>query len=107
MPAPNPSDPPPAQHKTLPHALYRAAATASVELSNVNPAGDDKLNHAVTAYGMAWEKIAEARIQQDEMIRDSFLLPWQQTLNASLTVAIKARQAVRASRLELDAAKQS
>jgi hypothetical protein len=107
LPSPTRTEPPVLQHKTLPHALYRAAATASVELSNVNPAGDDKLNHAITAFGMAWEKIADARLQQDDTIRDSFLLPWQQTLNASLTVAIKARQAVRLSRLQLDAAKQT
>lgn len=36
-----------------------------------------------------------------------FLAPWQVTLNNSITIAIKARQAVRTSRLELDAAKQT
>jgi hypothetical protein len=35
------------------------------------------------------------------------LHPWQTTLNASIAVAMKARQAVRVSRLELDAAKQT
>jgi Bin/amphiphysin/Rvs domain for vesicular trafficking len=95
------------QHKTLPHALYRASASASAELSNTSVGKDNKLNHAVIAYGVAWEKIAEARLEQDHRIKDFFLLPWQQTLNASLSVAIKARQAVRMSRLELDAAKQT
>jgi hypothetical protein len=106
LPVPKPTDPPVFQHKTLLHALYRAAAAASAELSSVN-GRDDKLNTAITSYGMAWEKVAEARLQQDNTIKDHFLLPWQQTLNASLTVAIRARQAVRSSRLELDAAKQT
>jgi len=35
------------------------------------------------------------------------LHPWQTTLNASIAVAMKARQAVKTSRLELDAAKQT
>ncbi|TFY50721.1 hypothetical protein EVJ58_g10919, partial [Rhodofomes roseus] len=35
-----------------------------------------------------------------------FLQPWQTTLSTSIAVAMKARQAVRGSRLELDSAKQ-
>jgi len=107
LPTPARSESHTAQHKTLPHALCRAATAASVELSKTSVSEDDKLNNAVIAYGMAWEKIAETRLQQDQTIRDFFLLPWQQTLNASLSVAVKARQVVRISRLELDAAKQT
>ena len=51
--------------------------------------------------------MAAARLDQDAAIQDNFLHPWQTTLNASIAVAMKARQAVRFSRLELDAAKQS
>ena len=40
-------------------------------------------------------------------MQENFLHPWQTTLNASIAVAMKARQAVRVSRLELDAAKQT
>jgi hypothetical protein len=105
LPLPAPTEAPAVQHTTLPHALCRAAATAAVVLGTVS--NDSKLNSAVTAYGMAFEKIAEARVLQDLAIQEKYLLPWQQSLNASLTVAIKARQAVRASRLELDAAKQA
>ena len=97
--------PKPTQHKTLPHALYRASLTAVNDLSAVSK--DDKLTDALTAYGTAWEKIAAARLQHDETIRTAFLQPWQQTLETNISVAIKARQAVRASRLELDAAKQT
>jgi len=58
-------------------------------------------------YGDGWEKIAGARLDQDVGIQENFLHPWQTTLNASIAVAMKARQAVRGSRLELDAAKQT
>ena len=53
-----------------------------------------------------WDKIASARLEQDAAIQQGFLHPWQTTLNTSIAVAMKARQAVKASRLELDAAKQ-
>jgi len=105
LPAPTPVQPKPVQHKTLPHALYRASLTAVTDLSTTSK--DDKLVAGLTAYGAAWEKIAEARLQHDETIRTAFLQPWQQTLETNISVAIKARQAVRASRLELDAAKQT
>ena len=105
LPAPAPVQPKPVQHKTLPHALYRASLTAVTDLSAVSK--DDKLLSGLTAYGSAWEKIAAARLQQDETIRTAFLQPWQQTLETNISVAIKARQAVRTSRLELDAAKQT
>jgi len=105
LPAPAPVQPKPVQHKTLPHALYRASLTAVADLSAVSK--DDKLLSGITAFGSAWEKIAAARLQHDETIRAAFLQPWQQTLETNISVAIKARQAVRTSRLELDAAKQT
>jgi len=105
LPAPAPVQPKPIQHKTLPHALYRASLNAVTDLSATSK--DDKLTSALTAYGAAWEKIAAARLQHDETIRNAFLQPWQQTLSTNISVAIKARQAVRTSRLELDAAKQT
>jgi hypothetical protein len=46
-------------------------------------------------------------VHHDTAVRSGFLHPWQQTLSTSINVALKARQAVRVSRLELDAAKQS
>jgi hypothetical protein len=105
LPAPAPVQPKPIQHKTLPHALCRASLSAVTDLSAASK-DDDKLTSAFTAYGTAWEKIASARLQQDETIREAFLQPWQQTLSTNISVALKARQAVRTSRLELDAAKQ-
>lgn len=107
LPAPAPATAPVAQHKTLPHALSRAANSAANTLSQVPGGQDDRLGHALGVYGGAWEKIANARVQHDDTVVRNFLAPWQQTLQAQINVAVKARQAVRVSRLELDAAKQA
>ncbi|KAG9312611.1 BAR domain-containing family protein [Chiua virens] len=107
LPAPNPLPPAEAQHKTLPHALGRAATTAATVLTAAPGGVDDKFGQALALYAGAWENIAGARVEQDDAIQRQYLYPWQTTLSASINVAMKARQAVRASRLELDAAKQS
>ena len=67
----------------------------------------DRLGKALELYAGGWEKAAAARLEQDAAITQNFLFPWQTTLNQAISVAMKARQAVRVSRLELDAAKQS
>lgn len=95
------------QHKTLPHALRRSATAASTIIHNSPNGQDDKLGKALGEYAVAWQKISDARVQQDESIKVNFLQPWQVTLSTAINVAMKARQAVSASRLELDAAKQS
>ncbi|KIK98396.1 hypothetical protein PAXRUDRAFT_823905 [Paxillus rubicundulus Ve08.2h10] len=105
--APNPISPVTAQHKTLPHALGRAATNGASALQAAPGGSDDKLGKALGLYAAVWEMIAGARVQQDEAIQTQYLQPWQTTLSTSINVAMKARQAVRASRLELDAAKQS
>ncbi|KAJ6568272.1 hypothetical protein DFH09DRAFT_1155099 [Mycena vulgaris] len=109
-PAPPPTAPAP-QHKTLPHALGRAAGAAAAILRASSPAhadeGVDGLAHALGLYAQGMEKIAAARLEQDASIRLNYLHPWQQTLTTTLAVAMKARQAVRTSRLELDGAKQT
>jgi hypothetical protein len=96
------------QHKTLPHALGRAATTATNELQQApaSATGDDRLARALAQYAGAWEKVADARVQQDAAIQSQFLAPWRNTLTNSVDVAMKARLAVRTSRLELDSAKQ-
>ncbi|KAF8193800.1 BAR domain-containing family protein [Pholiota molesta] len=102
-----PSAPPAAQHKTLPHALTRAAHAAAGTVS-AGPAGDaERLGRALELYASGWDKVAAARLEQDTGVQQNFLHPWQTTLNSSIAVAMKARQAVRVSRLELDAAKQA
>lgn len=98
------------QHKTLPHALGRAATTAATTLQAVSATDggkEDKFGKALGSYAGAWEKIADARVQQDQAIQVGYLLPWQVTLSNSIAVSMRARQAVRVSRLELDAAKQT
>ena len=102
-----PGEPPIAPHKTLPHALLRASTTGANVIRTAAGAGaEDRLGHALAQYSEAWDRIAAARLDQDAHIQDQFLHPWQTTLNTSIAVAMKARQAVKASRLELDAAKQ-
>jgi predicted nucleic acid-binding Zn-ribbon protein len=102
LPAPAPAAAPVPQHKTLPHALARSAHAAAADIGTQEP-----FAQALNSYGQAWDNIANARLQQDNMIQTSFLAPWNQTLNTSIAVAMKARAAVRVSRLELDAAKAS
>ena len=102
-----PTERPISPHKTLPHALLRASSSAaSVIRTAASTGSEDRLGQAFTQYGEAWDRIAAARLDQDAHIQDHFLHPWQTTLNTSIAVAMKARQAVKASRLELDAAKQ-
>ena len=102
-----PAAPPATQHKTLPHALTRAAHAAAGSVGS-SPGGDaDRLARALELYAGGWDKVAGARLEQDGAVRENFLHPWQTTLNAAIAVALRARQAVRVSRLELDAAKQT
>lgn len=108
LPAPNaPAAPAPAQHKTLPHALTRAATVAHGAIVSTASGEQDKLGKALSLYAQGWDKVAGARVEQDITIQDNFLQPWQTTMNTSISVAMKARQAVKVSRLELDAAKQA
>jgi hypothetical protein len=107
LPAPAPTAPPTAQHKTLPHALSRSAASAANALQGTKSPVEDRFAKALGMYAQVWDKVAVARLQQDAAIQRGFLQPWQKTLSTSIAVAMKARQAVRVSRLELDAAKQT
>lgn len=56
---------------------------------------------------MCFAQVGTARLDQDDAIVERFVQPWQTTLKSSIAVAMKARAAVRASRLELDSAKQT
>lgn len=57
LPAPAPVANAPQQHKTLPHALGRAATTSAQALQSVAGGQDDKLAKAMGAYAGAWEKV--------------------------------------------------
>ncbi|KAJ7483193.1 BAR domain-containing family protein [Mycena latifolia] len=105
-----PTAAPAPQHKTLPHALGRSAASAAAALQASSPqsaGGAEGLSQALGVYAQGMEKVAAARVDQDASIRLNYLHPWQQTLTTTIAVAMKARQAVRTSRLELDGAKQT
>ncbi|ELU41357.1 cytoplasmic protein [Rhizoctonia solani AG-1 IA] len=107
LPAPPQSPPPKTVHKTLPHALSRTASSSAATLSSGPGAQDEaRLIKALGGIAAGYEKVGEARLSQDDHIRQYFLQPWQATLNTSIAVAMKARQAVKVSRLELDSAKQ-
>ncbi|KAF9507654.1 hypothetical protein BS47DRAFT_1351243 [Hydnum rufescens UP504] len=107
LPVPTVTAPSAPQPKTLPHALGRGAAQASNVLAAASPSAETRLGQALKEYALAYDKIGAARLDHDDAIVARFLAPWQVTLNNSITIAIKARQAVRTSRLELDAAKQT
>ncbi|KAG5349109.1 hypothetical protein C0989_005834 [Termitomyces sp. Mn162] len=102
----SPAVPPPTQHKTLPHALLHATATANNAIQATAPGPNDTLTKALALYAAAYERVALAHLDHDAAVQLNFLHPWQITLNTSIAIAIKARQAVRVSRLELDATKQ-
>jgi len=100
LPVPKVTPQAPTEHKTLPHALSRAA------VSGANALGpESRVGQGLAIYGEAWNTVASARLDHDASICESFLLPWQITLNSSIDVAMKARQAVKTSRLTLDSAK--
>ncbi|KAL7411817.1 BAR domain-containing family protein [Mrakia frigida] len=100
LPLPAASAPPAHPHKTLPHALARAATAGATEL------GEDRLGGALKAYGAAQAKIGEARLSQDEEITTRFVHPFQKTLSTSIAIAVRARNSVKQARLELDSARQ-
>lgn len=90
--------------RTLPHAISRAAKEGA---AHVGTGEANKFGTALSAYGTAMEKVGDARLNQDQIIVDQFLTPWQATLSSSINLAMKARANVKTARLELDAARAS
>lgn len=97
LPQPPIADKPEQVHKTLPHALSRAAAVGAVEV------GPSRLSSVLKSYAVAQDKVGAARLRQDDEITKNFLSPWNATLNSSLNAAIKSRQQVKQARIALDA----
>lgn len=87
-------------HKTLNHALSRAALSGSVALSNSEP-----LSVALEKLAVAEAKVGDARLGQDALISSRFNSAFSATLNTSLKIVTKARKNVQNARLTLDAAK--
>jgi hypothetical protein len=77
LPAPAPVTPLEKQHKTLPHALGRAATQAATGLQEVEGADGGKLGKALGLYAGVWDRIALARVEHDEAVKMGFLMPWQ------------------------------
>ncbi|VVT57785.1 uncharacterized protein SAPINGB_P005868 [Magnusiomyces paraingens] len=89
------------EHKTLHHALSRAAAAGAEALGD----SADPLASALEKYAVAEAKIGDARLSQDSLIVSRFNAAFATTLNTSLRFAAKARANVHKARLNLDAAK--
>lgn len=107
---------PPNVHRTLNHALSRAAAGGALELgaSNTNIAGlpnktgqstetaqPSKLGEALQKFALAQDRLGNARLSQDAQIQQGFLAAWTSFGN-QINAAMKARQAVTSARLHLD-----
>ncbi|KAG0140273.1 hypothetical protein CROQUDRAFT_718702 [Cronartium quercuum f. sp. fusiforme G11] len=103
----------PVQHKTLAHALSRAATSGALDLGTSSTSGSDSENvsgmmgKVLKSYAMVQDKIGDARIEQDTAIKRGFLQVWQQTMAQDIQAAVKSRQGVRTARLALDAARLS
>src|SRR6202042_3019993 len=76
LPAPAPVTAPEKQHKTLPHALGRAATQAASGLQEVEGGEGGKFGKALGLYAGVWDKIAVARVEHDEAVKAGFLAPW-------------------------------
>ncbi|CAD6575584.1 MAG: hypothetical protein CYPHOPRED_005746 [Cyphobasidiales sp. Tagirdzhanova-0007] len=112
LPKVEPTDKPIEQKKTLAHALSRAAASGSLELT-ASPAGGDpsgsqgdiRLGKVLQTYAVAQDKIGRARLAQDSAITNNFSKPWNTTLNTQISAAMRARASVKSARLSLDASR--
>lgn len=89
------------EHKTLSHALSRAALSGSQALGSPN----EPLAEGLAKFAAAEAKIGDARLAQDALISSRFNSAFSATLNTSLQSASKARRQVHNARLTLDAAK--
>jgi len=77
LPAPTAVTPPEKQHKTLPHALGRAATQAANGLQAVGGGDGGKFGKTLGLYAGVWDKIAVARVEHDETVKTHFLAAWQ------------------------------
>ncbi|KAG9000311.1 hypothetical protein FRB90_011843 [Tulasnella sp. 427] len=91
------------QHrKTLPHAIARSSAIAA---KTIGP--NDRLGKALGVYADTSEKIGEAHAAQDDAVLLNFVVPSKSAVTGPLQLALNARGAVKSSRLQLDAVKQT
>ncbi|KAI8452730.1 BAR domain-containing family protein [Phakopsora pachyrhizi] len=115
LPPIEPSARPRIEHKTLSHALSRAATSGALaigssgspnpNLDNNNGGISTLVSKSLKSYALVQDKVGDDRLAQDKAIQNEFLKPWQLTLNQGIQAAMKSRQNVRSSRLALDAAR--
>jgi hypothetical protein len=77
LPVPAAVTPPEKQHKTLPHALGRAATQAANGLQAVGGGDGGKFGKTLGLYAGVWDRIAVARVEHDETVKTHFLAAWQ------------------------------
>jgi hypothetical protein len=88
LPQPSVLSAPPSQHKTLAHALSRAAGHGAITLKDAQQS--DALAGALQSYAVAQDSVGAARLAQDaEIARDCNAI-WQATLT-QINAANKAR----------------
>lgn len=90
-------DKPAEQHKTLSHAISRAAATGAIDLQNSGSA--DKLSEVLQTFSVAQDRVGGFRLEQDKEIQKDFLAPWSALTNNQIPAAMKARSNVKSARL--------
>jgi hypothetical protein len=94
----------PSEHKTLSHALSRAATSGSLDLASTTSSADSSgsiislMAKVLKSYAMVQARIGDERIAQDGHIQSGFLQPWQTSLNLGLQAAMKSRGNVRSAR---------
>lgn len=96
----------PVEHKTLAHALSRAATSGALELGTSASSSviasqssvSGMMGTVLKSYAIVQDKIGDARLTQDAAIKKGFLQVWQQTMAQDIQAAVKSRQGVRTAR---------
>lgn len=100
LPSPSIVAPPASTHKTLAHALSRAAAQGAIDMSTAEPLGA-----ALQKFSIAMDKVGTARLMQDSEIVAKFVQPLSTTLNSRIKLSTDARRKANTTRLYLDSCK--
>ncbi|KAI9141047.1 BAR domain protein [Paraphysoderma sedebokerense] len=101
-----PTSPTLAEHPQLVHPGTFSHAVAAASLQGVELIGEgEPLGAALKKYGLAQEKIGDARTKMDKDVEQKFTVPFSATLNNNIQFAMRARRNVQTTRLHLDAVK--
>lgn len=86
------------------HAISKICLTGANDILSETEE-NDAFGTALKKMAVAYDKIGEQRITQDEKINEGFWKPFNTTLNTSIAFAMKARKNVQSARLNYDACK--